>query len=116
MASVRNRVPMSNLSRAQYNKFCIESKVIQLPALASPPVFDAEHLYVPPSSAVTASMAKIGPSKRTLGPLNTGSGSIPLWVYHLFGWRKGKKIRIYNLKFQIFNFLWTSRPKAKAHL
>lgn len=56
-------------------------------ALASPPAFEAEHLYTPPSSLVTASMASTGPSSRIRGPDETGIGSGPLWVYHL-KWKK----------------------------
>lgn len=47
------------------------------------PAFEAEHLYTPASSAVTASIAKTGASRRILGPVNTGRGSGPLCVYHL---------------------------------
>uniref|UniRef100_A0A182ITV6 Uncharacterized protein n=1 Tax=Anopheles atroparvus TaxID=41427 RepID=A0A182ITV6_ANOAO len=65
-------------------------------ALASPPAFDAEHLYTPPSSLVTASIASTGPSSRIRGPDETGIGSGPLCVYHLHRAREesaGKKFR-----------------------
>lgn len=52
-------------------------------ALASPPAFDAEHLYVPASSVVTASMANTGPNRRTRGPLMTANDSIPVFRNHL---------------------------------
>lgn len=56
-------------------------------ALASPPAFDAEHLYVPASSVVTASMASTGPNKRTRGPLMTANDSMPVFRNHL-QWKK----------------------------
>lgn len=56
-------------------------------AVASPPVLLTTHLYVPASSAVTASMANIGPNRRTRELVNTGNGSFdPLKVYQLMKW------------------------------
>lgn len=52
-------------------------------ALASPPVFDTRHLYVPASSLVTASIANTGPNNRIRGPLMTDSDSILLFENHL---------------------------------
>lgn len=52
-------------------------------AEVSPPAFDAEQRYVPPSSGVTASIAKTGPSWRVRGPGSTSVGSAPVWEYHL---------------------------------
>lgn len=59
-------------------------------ALASPPAFDAEHLYVPASSAVTASIANTGPRRRTRGPLMTENDSMPVFKNHL-KWEETKR-------------------------
>lgn len=61
-------------------------------ALASPPAFDAEHLYVPASSAVTASIANTGPRRRTRGPFMTENDSMPVLRNHL-KWEETKKMR-----------------------
>lgn len=62
-------------------------------ALASPPAFDAEHLYVPASSDVTASMANTGPKRRTRGPLMTENDSMPVFKNHLQKKKQKRKIR-----------------------
>lgn len=73
-------------------------------ALASPPVFDTKHLYVPASSLVTASIANTGPSTRIRGPLITVSDSMLLFENHLHC----KQIMIAKIH-------WWDENKANEH-